>query len=94
MKRTQRVLGLFAVGLATLSAPLLSITAEASEAPNATAVAPTGDAHIPDVMRTQFYHGQDSSVKEFPFIIGVCAKAARARRVRRAPVPWSRRARS
>ncbi|WP_344431972.1 S1 family peptidase, partial [Amycolatopsis minnesotensis] len=70
MKRTQRVLGLFAVGLAALSAPLLSITAEAAEAPNTTAVAPTGDAHIPPLMRTQFYHGQDSSVKEFPFIIG------------------------
>ncbi|MGW7537599.1 trypsin-like serine protease [Amycolatopsis sp. NPDC054798] len=69
MKRTHRILGLLATGLAVLSAPLLDGTAHAAPAPNTAAVAPTGDVHIPPAMRPQFYHGQDSSVAEFPFII-------------------------
>ncbi|WP_370943350.1 trypsin-like serine protease [Amycolatopsis sp. cg5] len=65
MKRTHRVLGLCALGLGIVAA----LPGPVAAAEPSAAVAPTGDVHIPPTMRTQFYNGQDSSVKEFPFII-------------------------
>jgi secreted trypsin-like serine protease len=65
VKRRQRVLGFFALGLAALALPVPGGVAEATEA----AVAPVGDAHIPAGVHAQFYNGQPSSVKEFPFIV-------------------------
>ncbi|MEC3981174.1 trypsin-like serine protease [Amycolatopsis sp. H20-H5] len=72
MKRTQRVLGLFALSLAALSVPVLGDVAGAAEPANAQAVAPIGDAHIPGSTgaHSNFIGGEKASVKDYPFIIG------------------------
>ncbi len=58
------------MAMATIAVPMATSMAGAEEPTAYRAVAPTDEAHIPPGAHTQIYNGEDSSVAEFPFIIG------------------------